>query len=209
MSRGWTAEVPTRSVIDRVPDARSRSPGTRRTAARAARRSARPPMVAGPTSTRPRGRPPRGRRAPPTRSRRRRRRDRRTRHGRPAAPSISIRLRTPAVRPRGDSSGTAVGRTDAASDPSGSIEAEARSRMILPCARASRWSARLTVVIPGPAGPPTLSGRVGIARRVEPAIEGEPGEDDELVDRVVALDVARWVGLGVARGAAPRRATSA
>ena len=40
-------------------------------------------------------------------------RARRTRPGRPASASISIRLRTPAVRPSGESSGSAVGRTAA------------------------------------------------------------------------------------------------
>ncbi len=66
-----------------------------------------------------------------------------------------------------------------------------------PASRASAWSARLTVAMPGPAGPSAPSGRVGMSRRVEPLVEREPGEDDQLVDRVVTLDVARRVGLRI------------
>ena len=53
--------------------------------------------------------------------------------------------------------------------------------------------------MPGPAGPSTPSGRVGMAAGSSQRVEREPGEDDELVRGVEALDVARRVGLGVAQ----------
>ena len=56
----------------------------------------------------------------------------------------------------------------------------------------------VTAVMPGPAGPPRPSGRVAIDGGIEPAVEREPGEDHQLVDRVEPLDVARRVRLGVA-----------
>ena len=45
-----------------------------------------------------------------------------------------------------------------------------------------------------------VGGRRTTVGRIDPGPEREPDEDDELVDGVVALDVAGRVGLGVARG---------
>ena len=140
-------------------------------------------------------------------SRRRRRRGRRTRPGRRACASTSIRLRTPSVRPSGESSGTR-GRQDRRprATPSRSSGAAASELDGQPeAAAASRWSARLTAVIPGRPGRRRARRPASRSWPGRASAEREPGEDDELVDRVVALDVAGRVGLGVAERAGPRR----
>ena len=99
--------------------------------------------------------------------------------------STSIRLRTPAVRPSADPSGSAVGRTAAAIRPSSApADAVATRRMISP--------ARLRVLLvgqadgrdAGPAGPSAPSGRVATVAGSSHALEGEPGQDHQLVDGV-------------------------
>ena len=110
------AGCPAQSSIGyRMPLAVSRVSASGRDDRVAGRRRA--PRVADPMSSPPRGRPRSGRPGPPTRSRRRRRPGRRSRPARRAIASISIRLRTPAVRPSAESSGSAVGRTAARSRP--------------------------------------------------------------------------------------------
>ena len=117
--------------------------------------------------------------------------------------SISIRLRTPEVRPNGESAGTARGRTEAAiaSVPaSRGRTASARSLITRPRDRAAAMSPVSTPVIPRAPAARAVGGERAHVGRVDPAAEREPGEDHELVHRVVALDVAGRIGLGVAGG---------
>ena len=158
---------------------------------------ARRQAVEAPTSTRPRGRPPSGRRARPTRC------------AAPPAPgpsnatrptgsaSTSIRLRTPSVRPSGESSGSAVGSDRRRERPVGVEGRGGQEPDDPPLGPGVALVGEADRGDPG-SGRAADALRPGLDRgRVEPAIEGEPGEDHELVDRVVALDVAGRVGLRV------------
>ena len=121
---------------------------------------------------------------------------------RPTVPSgsasISIRFVTPSVQPNGLSAGTAVGTT-AASMVSPRRVAVASSLIVRPSAAApsSSWSrhagdAGLAVAARARRPPADVAG-------IEPLPERQPREDHELVDRIVALDVAARIGLGVAQ----------
>ena len=118
--------------------------------------------------------------------------------------STSTRFRTPAVRPSAESSGSAVGRTAAARlavgmAAGGGEEADHPTRRTRLVGMGSRDR--------GDAGAGRAAAAVGPGRDrrgIEPAIEREPGEDHQLVDRVEPLDVADG-----SASAYPRRCASA
>ena len=56
----------------------------------------------------------------------------------------------------------------------------------------------MTPTIPGAPQPRTVGGRRPTLAGAKPRAEREPGEDDQLVHGVVALDVAGRIGLGIA-----------
>ena len=105
---------------------------------------------------------------------------------------------TPSVQPNGLSAGTAVGTTDA------SIASPRRRRGGEQLDRQPERGRPFELLVgdAGDAGPAVAARRRRPApdgRGVQPRAERQPGEDHELVDRVVALDVAGRVGLGVAQ----------
>ena len=112
--------------------------------------------------------------------------------------SISTRLVTPSVQPNGLSDGMAVGMTAA------SIVAVAprRGRQQLDGQPERGGALHLLVGHAGDAGPAVAAGRRRSAAdrgRIQPDPEREAGQDHELVDGIVALDVAARVGLRVAQ----------
>ena len=112
--------------------------------------------------------------------------------------SISTRFVTPPVRPNGLSAGTAVG-SDRGLD---GVAVAGRGRQQLDGEPERRGACQLLVGDAGDAGPAvaraTRRRPPGHARPGRASAEGETGQDDQLVGRVVALDVAARVGLRVA-----------
>ena len=199
------AGLDVRSVIDRIADAaRGREHVARRRSTRVVARSdpCRRLVRRGP-QVEPGAAGDRDEVAEHGRRRRRRRRrpDRRTRPARPARRRPRSGCgRRPCPRRAASRAGARSATTAARRRPSSPNAVASSGRMIRPAARASAWSARPTVVMPGePAGPSAPSGPRRDRRRIEPPAEREPGEDHQLVDRVVALDVGRRVGLRVAQ----------
>ena len=169
LHRGRLADAPPRGARCRA--GRRTTAGLRRTGPRCSRAAAsRPRARARPTCCRRGARSRAGRRGRRCWWGRRRPPGPRRRRCRPARPATSTRFSTPSVPPRAPLSGTAVGRTVAASDPAGPGSATARSLRSRPRKTAPSISSEVTPVMPGLPQPRTDGG----VRRTLPGSSHDP-----------------------------------